>query len=523
MPSLTYPIPELEETITRPLLLQVLKELALTLNFHPDTKVYYNDQDIQIIPEEAKTTPGANYYKPNLTNGNKLFVELEEIYPEEHILAQAVDAKYNQNLLEDKNAPWFVREVGGRVSARLSMRYRTTDKTSANKFRSHVYTRLARGFTHAKIDRVGLSFPISDEVLAIIMQVWINRNKLADLLGNEKMPFMEYLRQCEKHSFSVETNLKGEHSTLVFRRALGNVVISLDSKELSTPAKVEDGAYEVSLEASYHYIKPISFFINYPIFTYNNVLNQSYFDASYDRNADSLGDLVPTTHSNTLLSIFDDFENRRRVEIKSQHPIYLPSCDDWVVKGDHPKFSVPIIQQLIGVDVLNPSLVFDLNELFTNENIEFNPKLLNYMQFNKDDLLKEYKLPIFFAVYRGDELLTYNDFYVDDDLQIKSRAPLDPTKLYHLNMYLLTNLDLLSSETTEEMCAQDNLLVDIIRFIDSDTVEKYPPEVLEDGSVVVADVETCIENLPTLPHYPGKSGHIMWTVNAIAVWTHNLK
>lgn len=522
MPALTYPIPEIDETITRPLLMQVLAELARTLNFHPDTKVYYNDQGIQMLPREAETTPGANYYLPNLVNGNKLFVELEEIYPEDHILSQSVDTHYNKPLLVDESAPWHVKEIGARVDAKLSLRYRTTDKASANKFRSHVYTRLARGFTHSKIDRAGLSFPISEEVLAILMQVWINRNHLADQLGNGKQEFLAYLHECEKHPFAVETTLAGSHPTLVFRRALGNVVITLETKELDTPQRIEGGAYEVTLNASYYYIKPISYFVQYPIFAYNNTLNLNYFDAEYDRNADSLGDIVPTKHSNVLLSIFDQWENRRRVSIKSEHPIYLPACDDWVVKGKHPKFSVPVIQQLVGVDLNDPTLVMDLKTLEENDGLELNPKLMTYLTKYSDRLLGEYDLPLYFAVYRGDSLLTYKDFYVDDELCLRSVAPLSPTKLYHLNLYLLTNLDLLSDETVEEL-SSDTFIVDILRFIDEETVETYPPEVLDDGSVVIQDLHQCIEHLPTLPHYPGSHGHIMWTVNAIAVWTHHLR
>lgn len=518
MPGLVYPVPELEESIVRPVLFQVLGALNETLNFDPKTKILFKGEGLQ-IPNRNQTTSGRGSYLPELGQGNKLEVELEETYMEDAILSQAVDNRSLKPLLKDKKGGWVVRDIHAQAECRLSLVYRTSDRTEADKFRSHVYTRLSRGFTQT-ITNCNIEFPINESLLATLMEIWKNRVELTSSLypDKPKQPFLEYLEECKKHNFNIKTTLTGKHKTLVFRRTIGNVAITLDTKEIAKPTEPDQqGVYRVSLSVYYHYDKPINYFIKYPIFTYNKILNPKYFDVNLDRNK---VDKIPTEHSSCFLSMWDSYLNGRNTSLRGYPGVYIPGCDDWVGEITTDPSSVMVIQWLLAVDLNDPHLIYDLKTL-ANDGLEVNPKLLNYFSKFRTEFFTPTKLPLYFAFFGGIHELTGTDFYIDENLCIRSIKGLDPEVIYHLQFKMQLNLDLLPDDVIEEMANEDSLIIDVCRAIDSKTVEDHAPEIKPDGSVWVGDVNSIIADLPTLPYYKGKTGHVMFTVNTIAVLAVN--
>lgn len=518
MPGLVYPVPELEEAIVRPVVLQVVKALNETLGIDPKTRLLYRGDSLQ-IPHPKSGTSARGLYLPNLDDGGKLEVELEETYTEDNIQSQSVDTRNLKPLFEDASGNWLVRDVHALADCTLNFVYRTKDRTEADKFRSHVYTRLARGFTQTMVD-CNISFPLSNQVLATMMQFWVNYNNLASKLNEPTISFTEFLDSTCKQKYSVESNLSGKHRTVVLPRTIGGIAITLESKEISKPTDPDpSGVYRVSFSVNFRYNKPINFFIRYPIFMYNSLLNVKYFDVNLDRNYVAT---IPTENSDTFLSLYQDRENAKRKAARGYPGIYLPGCDDWIDQMKNYKRSEMVIQWLIAVDVEDNSLIYDLNKL-SEDGLEMHPDFMSYVQQYREDFFTTKFLPLFFVFFEGTTELTPSDFYIDENLCIRAKEHLNPKRNYHLQLRLQLNLDLLPDTVVEEMCNEGTFLVDICRAISTETVEDNPPEIKPDGGVWVADVNKVIESLPTLPVYPGATASAMRTVNIITVSTNHIK
>jgi hypothetical protein len=87
-----------------------------------------------------------------------------------------------------------------------------------------------------------------------------------------------------------------------------------------------------------------------------------------------------------------------------------------------------VVQQLIGIDPADPTLIIDFRNPGT---FTLSDTLRAYMEHTREDLTVRTRSAVHLSLYENDRLYEPSELFVDDNLCLRSRTPLDLKTLPH--------------------------------------------------------------------------------------------
>lgn len=511
MAIIQLPIDNTEQSISKPIINQILEKVKRDIFFDRETKIIHIDHTGSTM-EIGSTLTERNQNDLRLDSESKIIAVSSEKSNNDILLSAVVDTDEMDSIWADPKLGMYLRPTRNRTEVTIQLTYKAATKQEVNNWIHQYYNRLARGvyFTNAE---VGYEVTIPDVSIAIMEEVWKKR----EANHGYGEGFIDYLKNHFQQSYDFKSNALGTGTSLVTREVLTHLTVGVSS-EVPEATRLDAGNYESTIEVFFVYDKPTTFLHRYPIFVHGSYIDSKFFNIKKDRNDD---DHKVTRATSGLFSNLMALYDSSPVDHYSKLGYVIPKFDDTVL--DHSGADLaPIAQIQLVVDSNDPNLLVDLTLLEIEAKLKLHPELLKYIQSIGKDIFIPGRSAILLSVYRDGIRINPERYIIDENNQVRSDYELNPRGCYHLSIAVYTELHHLSVETIEHLSEYGDLAISIIKLLmPSIPDDKLPTLTTPNVEVGVEPTKVSIPSLykaiEVLPSTPLTSSNTWFLINTIAI------
>lgn len=426
MPIVTESTKEQHKSIVRPVVLSVVNDLIRVMRLDPSCEIIFRGySELAMLPNGRIGEKYRNGEQPIRTPGSaRIFVTLDEEPADASILTMPVLYPENRYVLHDPSLGISIKPVYLRSAITINISQRFKSKAAADSWYSHMQQLLARN-VQTLIHRVSYHHSIPNTFVGALRDMWQYRERVAGY----NQSFSEWMESILTPRATITTDNAGKNLDLSIAETNFNIQGDLDFDNTPRPVKANAlGNWKAEFSYKFEYDKAIEYVFKYPISIHNQLLTPdfipkqiptSYRDGPYDKPA--------TMHR------AEGVANEVGVTDDSYFPWYIhPVYDEWRPRD---LFDGHIMQNstLITIEPDKPKELVNLNELGEYELCQ---SVKNYLQYIGRRMFAHRASAIQICIYEGDIRIDPSALHVDDNLTITCDWELDLRKVYHLVIYM---------------------------------------------------------------------------------------
>lgn len=462
MPKLVLEIPDTVESVIRPVVMDITRELQRVTGISDKTRIYFPGEANTAY--QAGSAIGAQELNPRLPGDGRITMTVDESFDENEVLAAAVYQPEQLFVFKDEALETHIKPAYAKSLVTINFEYRAKDKTEALKWRDSMKTRLSMGREQYLHD-VTYHFMIPEEFLAILQEI----HRLREAVAGYGENWETYFAAKRSSRVSEITTLSGNRTVWAVAETQKRIVgvFTFDVAPEKGEKNAEGETWNVSISYKFQFERPVACVMHYPLVVHNQVLSQKWRPSKTD-----LVRRWEDTHSRRSLSsaAFAAFEagrwtsDQRHVAAPGRT---VPEYDEFL-PVDVPARTMRIFTSLVTIDTDpagDPLFLLDLNDITRNWKLD--PGVLAYMRLIHDRLHVPTRAPLLVSLYDGRSLLSGHHVRVDADLKVYSTTPLPLRSYYHVRLGLATHWSDIQRESLEPLRSDATTLLKLLSAVDS--------------------------------------------------------
>lgn len=471
MPNMLLEIPEVVESISRPVVTAVTDDLVKWLRLKDKPPMVFLGGSNQPPNPKGFGMEGAKF---NVFNSEaRIFIEVNEEYPE-YAASTAIQQKPD-NIVEFHDAALgvYLKPIYQPVRVNVEFRIRTSDRSTAEQIRQS-WKRLAAAAKEAYFHTVSYHYPIPLEQLAVLLEI----HKAREATAGYGETFPTWLKKCFSEKMTVITDQAGKNPIFVIKENQTGIMgwYDFNAEPPKFDKDAEGGSWTTTVNYQFQYDRVEGVAMHYPIMVHNTILPLKLFDT---RKPEELDDIK--NYRNLSGHLFEYFERMNKPGSWHGEPgLSIPHFDDWIQETRYPNTQC-LTRILLGVDPDNRNLVLNLNEI---GDWSLDPMLVEHMRAMGDGIFYPNQALVHVTLCEGQRIMDFQWMSLNNNLDIMCSQDLQLRKVYHLNIAFNYNLPALSEKAITDLIAHGALLRKAILLIDPDIESKgYSLALLPDGSM----------------------------------------
>lgn len=461
MPKLALRVPETYKAIERPVAMDIAKRLAEISGIKTPIIISFPGHDEQMPLFDSRIGQDVNADSAMYRNRPKFSITVAENYAEGSELTTIVRSANAPILFSDEPLGIYLYPVYSETEVRMSFTYRTADKREAEVFRDQYRVKLAEGVRE-------LIFSANYEL--VIPKEFIMTLKTIHGLREKQAGYGETWAQWMNKNLSpkstVLATLSGGAPVLAFKEEQVGIQGYWEFDLPPELSKGENGStYELTMDFTYRYEKPIMFVMEYPIIVHNQLLPARYIpekgNTYYSR-------LLGT--KDRMNESFDMFRKLSGYWYNTLDGIVQPFIDEFVSKVKNPAY-FNVLTTRVRVDPANPHEVINLSQLSP---YSLSQSVIDALLFNLEYVGYNYCGPFVLQLYEDGVPCIDGTVTMDSDLNVRSTIQMDVRKNYHLGVSLLTDPSKMNALSTQMLLEHPNVCMN---YIDTLRPLANPPQV----------------------------------------------
>lgn len=451
MPKIMLPIPEIEDTVTRPVVVSIARELSEAIRLQDNISILYPGAE-ERAPLYNSTVNKNNKDISKFPHTNQISIEVEEEVEEDNVLNRAVLRNENIPIFRDDVLRIMVRPVYVHTTTTLNFTSRFTDKSAAQRWLAEMRNKVSLGRIMIN-HKATYSYAIPPEFTIILKEL----HRLRENQGGYNQDFDEYFNQYKDIRVTTVTNLGGKieryHAAETQQRILGRFEFGASPEEGS---KSEADTWTISFSYKVEYDRPTACVLDYPLMVHNQLLSTKYRP---DRTDSPPRKLEDKNQSFSLsLYYFNKFESEEEYKtISRKDGLSVPDFDEFI-----PLYitqsTIRIVTYLIQLTLEDRHGLFNLKELpAINLKKELHTFLLkegNHVTIPTDSVFN-------IQLFENDANITYKSFNVVENHELVSLFGLDIRKTYHVRLGIYTDWSLLTKDALDRLRQE----VEVVRIL----------------------------------------------------------
>lgn len=419
----------LEQTVTRPIIITLCKDIMTMLQMDQNTYVQYGDQ---VLINKSDT--GRDTLSKSLPN-KLLSVNVKE-NPVDGLEVSRVPLKaQTPSFYADKETNTSATTIYKDMELHLEVKFRTKSKAEATSMvnRIGLMTADSSYFNRHNLD---ISYEIPSTVGTFIGEVYkLKKSVYTDLTEEDFSNNSFDMTRIDRINSLSSLMAK---SSYVLREAQVDVLGYINGDISNKEAQEEDQYHVVEFTYTISYLKPIAMHISFPILIFNKTLPNSF--TGLDNKP-----LITAKH-------FESFKDLEELLTKystfgiNYNGYYLthPPQDDFTQPYELSGYQT-VMSLLTVVDPVNTSnIMFNINNI---GGLSFKDSVKELMIFDKDIVGEMFNSLFFFALYENDRINFDNKLFLDEEGNVKHTIPLDITKTYRVFIYVINDATMLSCKS----------------------------------------------------------------------------
>lgn len=441
MPSLSLSLPDIEQSVARPVIFQILKQLFEITRLSPDTRIVYAGKR-SVIQTPGTSIDEEGQRDAQFGTGRYTFVDVTENYDTPAIQEIQSHAFDNVPLFEDIGVLASLRPIYLPSEVTVSIIYRSNSETEVERWMTEMVSRVSRG-RDLNLHRIEYLYPIPFDFIELIEDIWT----LKEAQAGSGISFQNYFRSHASERLTLIANRAGEMRQLALQEVQTRIQGLFDFAGIPEKPKRDDktGTWEISFSYKFSYQRPDAIYVNYPIAVHNQLLPRrwlSFLNQAFDPN----GQAHYYSKSYEALGMF---EADNAVSSRPSYPyLRLPHFDDFkpasVLAGTGTIFTA-----LTFITPQDTQTLMNVNDL---DDYRIDGDILDFLLQSEAPYVNRLYQSIFqLHLYRNGTTTAMEKCELLADGTIRSTVPLDLSKTYHVRLSLVLDIHLLSQDAINRL------------------------------------------------------------------------
>lgn len=439
MPKLVLTNPGVRDSVTRPVVLDVVRQILAWTGLPKDTQILFPGYDEKALQPGSTISSEKEF---NFFDTHSMWkISIEETHQEDRALSMAVLYDDNPRIFDDEDARVWIRPAYSPCDITLRIRSRFTDKDSAIRWREDIRTRVGMN-REARVHTVSYSYLLPPAYIRILEEI----HRMREAVAPYNQTWQEYLAFYFSPKARQLSDMVGKNQQWGVAETQARV-LGYFNFEYITDENEKDGetsAQNIEFTYTFKYDKPSASVMSYPLVINNQLMDKAYRQTAKDERVE---DHV-LQYSQSAYSLAH-FENSRPTENFAMPGISIPEFDEFIpVRGSIPPDTIRVFTGLTTIDEASPLDLLDLNQLGT---VKLDPSVLNFLK-TEVQWLTRVGMSIFnVMVFRNEYPISKDDFEVTSDLVVRLKKPANLRDVYHVRLAMFQNPEALPTAAKDRI------------------------------------------------------------------------
>lgn len=425
-----FELQALEETVTRPILIEVGYGIKELLGIDKDTYVKYDIKDNIII----KKNKLGNIRIDNTTKSEMMYVESTESGLDEHELALIPIRPDFRPIYVDKDIRAKFQPIHHprRITLRVKYLARSKSKMFSVINRLRLYTANDGGYNDLSLS---YSYALPNYIGKLLIEINRLKNKRLD----PALTLEEYINSTFDNRVDIANSIDGDifKSNLVIRESQSRIegYITDNLHEITPEYDEEFAEWSLEFEYTFVYEKPISLLLRYPILIYNTMIDK--FFRNFIKPKKLSKDAYRSARSSDLYAVT---QPDRSFKLRDgNYYLTIPEVDREKLPYP-PAFYARMFSVLVIVDEEDKRTLFNIADM---PKVKFRDHVLEFILTSELDYVGEKFQSLFYIELYKDQTKDNNKVILYEDGTLRTEYDMELTSTYRVVFNVLTDLNML--------------------------------------------------------------------------------
>lgn len=451
MASETIPLPDIEQSVTRPSVFQVIDQVRDILGITKPLEIIYAGQR-GVVQATGSAISDIRYgNEAKFSSDDYIVIDVVEDYDTDAVNEIQSHSYDTAPIFADNKLGLTLRPIYIPSKMEISFTYQSTSETDVRQWIASQITKANRGRdTH--LHHITYTYPLPFEFFIALDDVY----KLREKNEGYGQTFMEYFDEHRAQRFTLLTNQEGGNPIPSIKERQGQIVGAFDfTVAPEKPEYVkEKGIWTTRFIYRYTYWRPDQCHITYPIAVHNEFMPERYLRYPED----VLDYDTPRAYFSHGMNAMQMFSVASPLTAQRSPTPYIsiPRFDDF-----HPhvkEHTATIFTARCFLDDTKKDLL-DLNEL---GDYELDKDILDFLKSEYRYLHKPFFSVFGVEHYINGELQNYDRIEVNDKLMVRSKEPLSMRDVHHVRLYGIPEINQSLYEALKRVSEHPKAFVKIV-------------------------------------------------------------
>ena len=455
MPNISLTVSGTEQSVLRPIIMDMVKQIQDVTKIATDTLILFPG-DIEKTYQPGSTIDKPTEDRSRFLNNNMIHIEVDEDYNRDAVLSTAVTRPEHVPIFVDNKLRVVIRPVYSPTTVSINFKFRSKSKSTISRWRNDIRMRISM-MRDVNLHQISYHYLIPDDIIRVLTEV----HRLREAVAPYNESFATYLTTNSTTRLTELSNQSGIDTKLGIAETQMRIVGYFDFD--GVPDKIEQDTesdtYIGSFTYKFNFDKPIACNMIYPVMIHNQILDTNFRPPEESYNLDN--QIASYSESFGALSYFEITNKMDKLTGKSPGVI-LPPFDEFVPSSVVVDTS-PIFSALCQISDEDKRTLINLKEL---DFILIDADILDFIMLSEYPFLRDpYKSILHVDLYKNNSISNRPGVNVDKDLNVIADEDLDFRINYRVRFSLVTNLDLLSEEALDRLRRFPIAMVKILQAI----------------------------------------------------------
>lgn len=428
MPNVNIHIPEVTQSVSRPVSIAIADQVKRITKIPNDTVIFY--------PGDSETiSQSINGREAAFTTDKKLFIEVEETFQEANLSSTAISIREHPPVFIDPYLKVVIQPIYTTMNLVINFRYRSQSKTEITKWMNDIRIAISNN-RELNIHDVSYHYIIPDSVFELLNVIHQLKERVA--------PYGENLTQYLTRGFSTSitkiSDTIGNNSGYAIAETQGRILGMFEFQPLPEKPEVinDTSTYVASFSYKLTYEKPLALNVQYPIMVHNQLLPSRYvkFNTEYpdlDRIA------YRYSVSGYALAQFE-FDKYRNIYCDPRGVPRLPENDEFIPETVNFPGTISMFYALTSVE----SDLRTMLSLTDIKPLEIDADILEFIKNSELSYInKPYKSIFIITIYKDDYIYSDELVSVDSTLTVRTLVDVNLRQNHRVELSVVADLYML--------------------------------------------------------------------------------
>lgn len=452
MPQAVYDIPDVRESMVRPVVLDIARQVLEWTGLPRQTQLMFAGETQEVFQPGSTITnePRLNQFDSDA----RWQISVEERTAQDLALTASVDYMDHPPIFNDKDTGVLIRPAYVEVDLVFNFTAKFADRNSARMWRNDLRTRAAQN-REARYHSAAYSYLFPEEVIDIAIEI----NRMRELVAPYGEDLTKYWNRYVTPKATILSDQVGKNTRWAVAETQAEIIGYFDFPDEPQEGNkhAENSSWDIDFTYTAKVHVPSAIWMRYPLVVHNQVLKKNFRQSKRPPRPED-----KKLQYSMVAEALNNFVKQNQAVHRGAPGMSIPEYDEFIPdSGTIPLDTLRMVTWLTTIDSANPLELMTLSDLGTKHH--FDPVILAFMK-KEAQWITKYRYSIFnVVVFKNNGTMPLDSYYVTDDLKVMLRDPPDLRAQYHVRLSLYQRPRLLGAAAKQRL--RDNCSAAILLFM----------------------------------------------------------